>query len=251
MKVKDIYNWIDAFAPFSSQAAWDNSGLLFGSLEREVSKVLLCLDVTMEAARFAAENGCELMISHHPVLFHPVKQISSDSVYWTLIKNDISVLCAHTNLDKAPGGVNDTLCDALGLEYVKFGEEIAEGFLNTGTIVQALSVPALAKYIAERLGGAVRYIDGGEPISRIAVCSGAGGDLATAAKASGCNTLITGDADHHDFLDAAAIGVSLFAAGHHETEVLITKKLYAQLSEAFPSVAFLEFTNRNPIKTVI
>ena len=251
MKIKDIYAWIDAYAPFSTQAAWDNSGLLLGSAERDVTKVLVCLDVTEDAARFAVQTHCDLILSHHPVIFRPVKQIGADSVYWTLIRNDISVLCAHTNLDKAPGGVNDTFCELIGMEYEKCPDTLAEGFLNIGNFSETYSAAGLAAFLSEKLGGAVRYINVGEEIRTVAVCTGAGGEFAAQAREAGYSALITGDADHHDFLDAAAIGVSLFAAGHHETEVPIVHKLCTMLTAAFEQVEFIEYTNVCPIKTVI
>ena len=249
MKVSDIYSYIDSFAPFASQAAWDNSGILLGSGDAEVQKVLVCLDVTKAAAAFAAANGCGLIVSHHPVIFHAVKRISPVSAVWDLIRNDVCVLSAHTNLDKAPGGVNDTLCEALGLEYTKCPPEVADGFLNVGTLSENnIKAGRLAQYIAACLHTEVRFADAGMPISRIAVCAGAGGDLASDALRLGCGALITGEASHHDFLDAAAMGISLFAAGHFETEVPVVERLQKKLSGGFPDGTFFAFSQEAPIK---
>ncbi|MBQ7638509.1 MAG: Nif3-like dinuclear metal center hexameric protein [Clostridia bacterium] len=250
MTAGDIYSFINEIAPFDSQCSWDNSGIIIGCAEKEIKKVLVCLDVTEDSAKYAAENGCGLIISHHPVIFRAVKRISSVCVLWTLIKNETCVISAHTNLDKAKGGVNDVLCETLKMDYEKLPEEYAEGFLNCGFINGADSAEKLAGYVSEKLRGPVRYIDSGVPIKKIAVCCGAGGEFHSDAKAAGCSALITGDADHHDFLDAAAEGVSLFAAGHYETEYPVTEALFSRLSEAFPETDFMLYPKLDPILTV-
>ena len=250
MRIQEIYTYLDGFAPFETQAAWDNSGLLIGSGDTAVERVLIALDVTLQTAQYAAENSCGLIVSHHPVIFRAVKSIPRSSVVHTLIRNGIAVISAHTNLDKAPGGVNDTLCERIGMEYEKAGESAGDGFLNIGTLKNAFDAKGFAVYLSKRLDASVRYIDGGETLERIAVCAGAGGEFAAQAKALGCSALVTGDADHHDFLDAAALGVSLFAAGHYATEVPVTDVLYRKLSNAFPDTEFLVCPKNDPIVTV-
>ena len=250
MKIREIYDYINTFAPFETQAAWDNSGLLIGSADAEARKVLIALDVTSQTAEYAVKNGCGLIVSHHPVIFRALKAIPEQSVVYTLIRNGVGVVSAHTNLDKAQGGVNDTLCKVLGLSFEKAGESVADGFLNVGVLPHAFDALGLAKYLSERLGAPVRYIDGGRPLERAAVCAGAGGEFASEAASLGCGALVTGDADHHDFLDAAAIGVSLFAAGHYATEVPVTDVLCKKLSAAFPDAEFLVYPKNDPIRTV-
>lgn len=251
MKVKEIYDFIDSFAPFSSQSPWDNSGLLIGSFAREVSGVILSLDVTKQEVALALETGSNLIISHHPVIFSPLKNIDGDSLIHDIVKHDINVICAHTNLDKAPGGVNDTLCEALGMRYYKCGEEIAEGCLNVGTIEGITSAADLANDISQKLHTEVRFTDPGIKIGKIAVCSGGGGEFFREAKAMSCNALITGEAKYHEFIDAEALGVAVFAAGHYETEVLITEKLKESLQKKFEGVSFTVSERKNPIFTVI
>ena len=248
--VSDIYSFIDGFAPFSTQATWDNSGLLLGDGQRKVNKALICLDLTKSAALYAAENGCELIVSHHPVIFRALKAIDADSVFFPLIKHDICVISAHTNLDKAPGGVNDTLCAVLGLDYLKCGDEFGDGFLNICTFNKATQPNDAAELLKHRLGGHVRFIDGCKPITRAAVCAGAGGEYYKEAAFAGCEALITGDADHHDFLDAAALGVTLLAAGHYETEYPIVPVLAQKLTDRFPDIDFLRFPQNNTIRTI-
>ena len=116
--VSMIYGKLNSLAPFATQENWDNSGLLVGDPGAEVKSALVVLDITAEAVREAREIGAELIISHHPVIFHPLKKVESGSVVWELAQAGISAICAHTNLDKARGGVNDCLAAALGLEHV-------------------------------------------------------------------------------------------------------------------------------------
>lgn len=250
MKVQDVYEYINGFAPFGTQCAWDNSGLLLGDASQTVSRVLVCLDVTAETALYAVENGCGLIVSHHPVIFHALKSIPASSVITPLVKNGIAVISAHTNLDIAPGGVNDTLCETLGLPFKKCPPEIAEGFLNVLSLPRPLSAPEIALLVSEKLHAHVRYIDAGLHVCEAAVCGGSGGSFAAEAKLLGCGALITGDADHHDFLDAAALGVSLFAAGHFETENPVAQKLQGLLAAAFPGTEFITPPASSPVRSV-
>lgn len=250
MNVGDIFSFIDGFAPFCSQSSWDNSGILLGAEDAEVHKILVCLDLTVETAKFAAAEACDLIVSHHPVIFRAVKSIPESSILRPLIKNDISVISAHTNLDKCVGGVNDTLCSLLFHDYEKIGDDLADGFLNVGRFDVALSPKEAACLLKERLGGPVRYADGGQKVTRAAVCAGSGGEFYKEAAALGCNALITGDADHHDFLDAAALGISLFAAGHYETEYPIVDVLAEKLSVRFPESNILKYPRMQTINTL-
>jgi dinuclear metal center YbgI/SA1388 family protein len=248
--VKDIYNEINGFAPFETGAEWDNPGLLIGDENVAVTKAVVALDVTAEELALAHRLGAQLVIAHHPVIFHAQKAFLADGVCYQAARLGIAAVCAHTNLDKAPGGVNDVLCEALGMDYEKLSPEYAEGFLNAGTIPGIGTAEALAAYIAKKLHAAVRFTDAGTPIGKIGVCSGAGADEFAEAKRAGCTALITGDASYHDFLDAKAAGVSLFAAGHYETEIVVVEALIRKLSAAFPDVAFIPSERANPVQTV-
>ncbi len=247
--VKDIYDFIDSVAPFASAAQWDNSGLLIGDGTAEVKKAVVALDVTRKEIEQAVLLGAELIVSHHPVIFHPVNSLLKDNAAYEAAKNGLNVICAHTNLDKAPDGVNDTLCRALGMSFEKLPENIGEGFLNVGTLPVCGNSKEIASYISKKLNAAVRYSALSDGLSRFGVCSGSGGDLAADAKAYGCDALITGDASYHDFLDAQSIGVTLFAAGHYETEVIIVPELIKKLSARFADVEFIPSARTNPIFT--
>lgn len=250
MKVQDFYQAIDRLAPFDTAASWDNAGLLLGSSDKEVKNVLLCLDVTDRELELVRANKIDLVITHHPVIFHALKALCPDDVCWQMIEAGCAVISAHTNLDKAPGGVNDTLCNVLGLQYKKCPDTVAEGFLNVGVLPKYTTPLQLARMIAEKLGAHVRYLPAEGKLRKIAVCAGAGGDLYAEAAAEGCDALITGDADYHDFLNAKEKGVCLFAAGHFETENMITGKLKAKLETVLPEANYFVSDREAPIKTV-
>lgn len=251
MKVKDFYEYINTVAPFDTAAPWDNTGLLVGNPDEDVTKVLICLDVTDSEIRQAVKENAQLIISHHPVIFKAQKSFLKGNAAFDAAVHGISVISAHTNLDKAPDGVNDALCNALGLDYEKVDFPVADGFLNVGALSAPADALSLAAFIRERLHGTVSFCDGGRKISRVGVLSGSGADFIDDALSLGCEGFITGDASYHDFLDAKAKGISLFAAGHFETEVIILDVLREKLKQKFLDTEFVVSERKNPVFTVI
>lgn len=130
--VDSIFKYLNEIAPTRLAESYDNPGLLVGDKNKEVKKALLCLDITSACVIEAKEMDAQLLISHHPVIFSPIKNVLSDGAtapVYKLVKNDISAICMHTNLDRADGGVNDCLCDAVGLKDItKIGETIRENY---------------------------------------------------------------------------------------------------------------------------
>lgn len=243
--VKDVYIYIDFFAPFNTQAEWDNSGLLVGDVNAEVTKILFALDCTDDVINQAIKTSANLIITHHPVIFKPITTINQDSLVYKLVKNNISIICAHTNYDKAVDGVNDLLCKEIGYnEFIKFGE-----FLNIIELDKPISSNKLLNRVKKSLGGIVRFNSVNDNIDRIAVCSGSGCDFLSVAKESGCNALLTGDASHHDFLDADEMGILLIAAGHFETENLAVLPLMKKLKNEF-GVPCEIAQQKTPINTI-
>ncbi|MBR5410805.1 MAG: Nif3-like dinuclear metal center hexameric protein [Clostridia bacterium] len=250
MTVKDVYDLIDGYAPFSSQCEWDNSGILLGDADADVKGVLVALDVTNYEAKLAVERGANLIVAHHPLIFHPLKRIEYDSLVSFLIRSGIHVIAAHTNLDKAPGGVNDALCEALGFSFEKV-TDAGDGFLNIASFPDSLSANEVAALLKARLSGAVSYIDDGKPVRKAALCGGDGGSFLQDADSLGCDALITGEAGYHDFLDAKTLGVSLFAAGHYETEAPVMTALRKTIKNAFPDIPVTVSDRKNSILTVL
>ena len=250
MTAGELCSFLDGIAPFSAQCGWDNSGFLTGDENAEVTGIVTALDVTPCEIETAIREGANTIVAHHPVIFHPLKSLKAGDPVFEAVKAGINIICAHTNLDKAKGGVNDSFCELIGMTYEKCPEDVAEGCLNTGTIPVVNTPEELASYLKEKLGCSVRYVPAGEKITRIGVCTGSGAEFAEDAKHNGCEALITGDASYHAFLDAAAMGVSLFAAGHFETEVHIAQVLAERIKKAFPDVKVTVSERKNPVITV-
>ncbi len=231
--VKNIYDFIDRIAPFDTQCEWDNSGLLVGDACREISKIGVVLDITPDAVKYAAENGIELIVSHHPVIFRAVKSFLEGDVAYSLAKNGISAICAHTSLDGAVGGVNKVLAEALGFENPIPLAESGEAAIARKVTVDETDSKSLAKLVCEKLSTGVRLADSGKKIKTVALCGGAGGDFIKDAVNAGCDAYITGDISHHEFLDALQMGITLIAAGHFETENPVVASLKETLSKNF------------------
>ncbi|MFR3792484.1 MAG: Nif3-like dinuclear metal center hexameric protein [Blautia massiliensis (ex Durand et al. 2017)] len=231
--VQEILRELKAFAPTELACNWDNVGLLVDA-GRPVSRVLTALDITADVVREAAAQSCELIVSHHPVIFDPLKRIAADDVPALLLQNGISAICMHTNLDAAPGGVNDTLADTLGMAR-EGRREFADGCGRIGT-VPATTATELARFCAATLHSGVKYVDSPRPVTCLAEVSGAGGSYLQQAIDEGADCLVTGEAAHHIALLAKQKGVGLVVAGHWGTEQAVADVLAARLTAAFPEL---------------
>lgn len=239
-RVKDFYAYLNSIAPFETQENWDNSGMLVGDEDAEVKKAAVVLDITPEAVAKAKEIGANLIVSHHPVIFHPVKSVTKGSLPYELVRSGINAICCHTPLDIADGGTNDSLAELLGIKITRAEDPI----LRLGT-VEKTTAAELAKNISEKLGTTVRYADSGRAIEKVAICTGAGCSLIEAA--GDIDAFITGDASHHNFLDCIQSGITLIAAGHFETEIVVVPTLVKKLSEQFPDAEIIDLKQENPI----
>lgn len=239
MTVKNIFDFLNEKFPTDTACDFDNVGLLVGDPNTAVTKAVVALDCTPSAVNTAIQNGCQLIITHHPVIFDPLKQVLAGSAVYEVIKNGISVISMHTNLDVGVGGVNDCLSSALSLENVT-KVAAADGYLlNIGELTSPLYPDGLALYIKERLGGAVKYVGAERQIKRVLLCSGSGGSYLGEVLIQGCDALITADVKHNQFLDAQRLGVSLFDAGHFDTEDIVTEPLKQMLEHKFSSITFI------------
>lgn len=250
MRVSDVYNFIDSFAPFSSQEEWDNSGILTGDQDAEVTRAAVCLDVNTGVLDFASEIGANLIISHHPVIFSPLKSVTADTVVYVAVKRGISIISAHTNLDRAYGGVNDALCEKLHFDYKKaIALNGASDFVNICTPDKVFTPQELCSYLKNELSAAVSYCDAGREIGKIGLCTGAGADFIDDAIRLCCDAFITGEAKYHEFLEAKEKGISLFTVGHFESEIPVVKKLTDALNKEFNCTAFYEASAVNAVIT--
>ena len=242
--VQNISEVMNRIAPKKFAEEWDNPGLLVGNPKNEVEKIFVALDVTEEVIKNSVDFGANLIISHHPIIFHAVKNFRTDLPLGRkiemLIKNDISVFAAHTNLDSAIGGVNDVLAEKIGLVDVKmFGdEEISLG--SIGKLPQPVDAKTFAEHVKKVLGAEnVRLIDAGNfLIDKVGVCSGAGADIISKAKFFGANCFVTGDVKYHEAQSATENKIHVIDAGHFATEFPIVHALAEILRKEFDKLNY-------------
>ena len=230
--VRQILGLLQAAAPQELALSWDNVGLLVDA-GKPVDGVLTALDITPAVVREAVENDCQLIVSHHPVIFQPIKSLAADDVPALLMKNGISAICMHTNLDAAEGGVNDCLARKLGLQDAEPFNEEKIG--RIGTISCEKPLEEFLQDVVKLLGcRGLRYHSGERPVRRVAVGGGACGEYIQRVIDLGCDTFVTSDLGYHDFLDTQ--GLNLIDAGHFPTENVVCEELVRRLSEAFPTI---------------
>ena len=246
MKVGEILAYIAELAPWGLAEEWDNVGLMIGSRHHEVKKVLVSLDVTRQTIEAAISSGANLIISHHPFIFSKLKVVDLDDdkgeQIELLIKNNISIISAHTNLDVAKGGINDTLAQIIGLkdceilnEYIPVGYSENFGLGKIGRLENEMNGTAFIQHIKLALNVANIRIAGAVPdtISKVAVFCGSFDVELEHLKKSGADVLVTGDLKYHEALDAREMGLCIIDAGHFATEHIIVEKLAKTLQDRF------------------
>ena len=239
LTVIEIENALYELAPRECAQDWDNVGLLVGRPRNEVRRALVSLDITEEVIAEAVQWKADLIVSHHPVIFHGQKSVTDrDPVgrrVLELAENGIAAICMHTNLDCAEGGVNDVLAQALGIRIPE--RFTGEGVGRCGWREEPMALPEFVRFVCQVLGcNGVRYAGAGKPVHRVAVGGGACGEFEDAAIYAGCDTFVTSDLSYHQFVDAKAKGINLIDAGHFPTEDLVCGKVIACLTKLFPNL---------------
>ena len=256
--VKDILAHLNQIAPVAMAMDRDNVGHLVGRRDAEVTRVLVALDATETIIDEAIDLGAELIVAHHPVIFDSLRQVTdNDSTGRRVLKlarHDIAMICMHTNLDIAAGGVNDVLAEALGLSGTeilwKMGEldGTAYGLGRVGDLPAPITMADFLAQVKAAVGSAgLRYYDAGRPVQRVAVLGGGGEDGLPMAVAAGCDAFVLGDARYHIFQEAQACGISLIEADHYCTENLISEPLKESISTAFPGVEVTVSTRQGQV----
>jgi len=245
--VNDILAYVETLAPRYMKMDWDNVGLLCGSRTTPVTKILVALDPFEHVCKEAADWGAELMVTHHPLIFQPMKAITDETSIgrgiMTLCRHGISAINAHTNLDCAPGGVNDVLANALDLQDISVilpsgtdEEGTPWGLLHRGAVPQQ-PLEAFLASVKEKLGcRGLRYVDGGKPVHKVAVGGGSCASELMDALGAGCDTFVTADAKYNQFWDAYDSGLNLIDAGHFATENPVIPVLAAKIAAQFPEI---------------
>lgn len=238
--VKEIRDYLDGRVPFSTKMDFDNVGMLAGEPDAEVRRVLCALDVTDAVIEEAAALGAELIVAHHPLIFHALKSVCSDDLVgrkiYALARGGISAICMHTNLDAAAGGVNDALMASLGcIEVRPLGGEGA--MPRIGRLPRPMELSDFLAQTKRALGAnGLRYVDGKKNVSIVGCCGGSGGDFIEEALKAGCDTFVTADVKHDRFLAAAEYGINLVDGGHFSTENVVVPRLRQMLLEGFPDL---------------
>ncbi len=257
--VADILDFLETLAPREMKEDWDHVGLNCGHRNQPVTKVLVALDPFEEACREAKNLGAELLVTHHALLWEPgfltdANAQGRNALF--LIENGIAHINAHTNLDQAPGGVNDVLAEKLGLSHVHVlnpqGTDNAgrEWGLLRGGDVEPQPLSQFLDKVKTSLGcPGLRYVDSGKAVSHVAVGGGACGSELQEAVRAGCDTFVTADVKYNQFRDAYDAGLNLVDAGHFYTEKPVCAYLAQKIRAAFPDLTVLVSKNeQDPMK---
>ncbi len=237
MTVNKLYSILNEKIPASLSCEWDNDGLMCcPDGEREVTRALVTLDVTEGVVREAVSGGYDVIISHHPFIFSPLRSLDETDFIprkaMELIRHGISVMSFHTRLDALCGGVNDTLAARLGLTAVyPFGDDRAK-MGRIGTLGNSMTLDEFASMVKKSLAApTVLCADASRPVSKVAVLGGEGSDFIKAAIAEGADTCLSGRLGYHNMTDAPDMGINLIEAGHFFTEYPVCDTLCQMLSE--------------------
>ena len=244
--VKDISAFLNTVAPPYMKESWDNVGLNCGRMDKEVNTILVALDPFEGVCREAVQIGADLLVTHHALLWNPgfiTDQTQQGKNTLFLIEHGIPCINAHTNLDCAPGGVNDTLAKVLGLTDVTVVSPAGTdeqgrdyGLLRCG-YVQEQPLEAFLQHVKDALGcEGLRYAGGGKKVRKVCVGGGACGSELVEAYRAGCDTFVTADVKYNQFWDAKDLGMTIIDAGHFHTENPVVKVLADKIQEAFPEI---------------
>jgi len=261
MKIRDVAAAIEEFAPLGLQESYDNAGLAVGRPDADVHKALLAVDVTEEVIEEAAAEGCDIIITHHPVIFHPLKRLNSASYtercVEQAVRRGIALYAAHTNLDSTPEGMSWRLGHMLGLESMRVLEPAAAGggagFGVVGELPTEEPTEEFMRHVMRRFGvQALRHGDIVRPtVRRVAICTGAGGSLIDEALAAEADIYLTADLRYNDFMRHEERMI-LVDMGHFESEYCAIEILFDILSKKLPIFAIRKSVrSRNPVNYMV
>ncbi len=264
MKVNDIIKILEELAPRSYAESWDNPGLLVGRRDAHTDCIYVALDATEDAVFAAKECGAQLLLTHHPMIFSPLKQINDDDFIGRrvldMISSGINYYAMHTNFDVAKmaelAADRLELCSREVLEVTVLpgacGNEAPMGIGCAGRLPREMSVEACADFVKDvfDIPNVKIFGDLSRKVSRAAVCPGSGKHMTGYAIARGCDVLITGDIDHHEGIDAVSQGIAIIDAGHHGIEHIFVEFMTQYLNERLSGVRIVAEENRPPFSVV-
>ena len=248
--VADILNFMDTIAPPYMKMDWDNCGLLCGRKDKEVRKILVALDPFRNVIQEAIDLGADLIVTHHPLIFrNALMAVNEDTetgrCVLELMEHGIAAINAHTNLDLAPGGVNDVLAQTLGLQNIEIINPIDNyGLLRCGIVAEQPLSAFLGVVKTQLRCDGLRYVDAGKPVRKVAVGGGSCADEMQEALDAGCDTFVTADVKYNQFRTAYELGLNLIDAGHFHTENPTMPVVAEKLAARFPEVT-VEFSKNH------
>ena len=261
LKAEDIYNFLNNWSPLNIQDPQDNSGLQIGDLSIKVKGILLCIDVTQKAIDFAKNHNLNLIISHHPLIFHPLKRISSEdfigNLILQLVKSDITLLSWHTPLDKVEDGVSEAILNKIGFkgnDFIVKTEQINNRIFGIGRVVyleKSIKLQELANKIKEAFNSWVMVVgEEDTQIESFAVCGGSGSFLINELQKLKINTFITSDVKYHLAKECEALGFNLILIDHAVGESAVLEVLEKKLSEFLKNknIAIKTYFEKSPYK---
>jgi len=244
--VNDIIKVMDGIAPPNLAEPWDNVGLLVGRSSNTVKKLMVALDVSPEVVEQAVEHKVQMLVTHHPVIFDPIKKMTDRSWQHKLLldcaENKIAVYSAHTSLDSVLGGVNDVLAEKIGLLHTEVLVPAAGGEAGLGR-VGCLHEPMTLQEFSEKIKTVLKLDniiagDAGRRVSKVAVCGGAGAEFIDEALAAGADTFVTGDVTYHTAQNAVYSGLNIIDATHQGTELPMINTLADRIALRLTSSGF-------------
>jgi dinuclear metal center YbgI/SA1388 family protein len=245
--IQDLCDYLDRLAPLRLAQEWDNVGLLVGDACGSAERVMTCLTITPESAGEAISRHADLIVTHHPLPFRPLKRITTDHtasrLLWELIRKGISIYSAHTAFDSAVDGINQRLASALGLTDIRplvpiIGDPDGLGAGRFGKVSDNPSLSDFVGLVKRQFDLTGLQVVGKleQRVNRAAVSCGSGGSFLEAARLAGCDVMVAGEASFHTGLEAAARGVSLVLLGHFASERFALVHLATELGRHFPSL---------------
>lgn len=256
MKLRNIISYLEEKAPISLQEPYDNSGLILGNPDTEVSKVLVCLDVDVDAAEYAISQNCQLVLSHHPTIFKALKNFTMEtresSILIKAIRNDLALYSSHTNFDSADGGLSDLLCEKLGLKNIKVLKKISYDSAEYGAGRYGIIEPIDGKEFINRIKTKlsldnIRYVGRiPQTVEKIAVYNGSyDRDIIDELIELSPIILITGDLKYHDAQELSYNGIFTIDAGHYGTEIIFVDAMAEILMDQFSYLEILKYYGKD------
>ena len=240
MNCREWMERLERLAPPACACEWDNPGLMTGRADKEIRKILIALDADDEAVKEAVSMGADLLLTHHPLIFSPLKKLSERDLVYRLVEKEISVICAHTNFDKYERGTGYCMAEALGLGNIQFCED---GICLTGRLTEEDSISAVAKKCKD-IFGAASFSLGDKKVKSVFLCPGSGGGLTEEVLAGGADCFITGECSYHNVLDLRHRDVGVITLGHDLSERISLPSLAGLIRGRVPGLQVSVFMQK-------